>query len=82
MPSTGRKKSEQQVEVSEIMNAQRLLFDTHQMVHRTQLTMSNMLSEKYKARVYVKREDEQKGNYKKPFRQNTQNPRIVLQVPG
>lgn len=58
-----RKKSEQKIiEVSEVMNAQRLLFDMHHMVHRTQLTQSNQLSEAYQAKIYLKREDEQKGS--------------------
>jgi|JI6StandDraft_1071083.scaffolds.fasta_scaffold05093_3 threonine dehydratase len=50
-----RKKPEQAIEVSEVMNAQRLLFDMHHMVHRTQLTLSNQLSEAYQAKVYLKR---------------------------
>lgn len=59
-----KKKQEYLIEIAQVMNAEKTIFDNNHMAHRTQLVYSNQFSEKYQAKIFLKREDEQKGKYK------------------
>ena len=57
-----QKKDESKIEIETIISAQKLIIDKSNMVVESELMYSPILSEKYSCKIYLKREDRQRGS--------------------